>query len=241
MTDQLRIIGLLGKSRAGKDTVGQFLVEHDKRGTTLAFADKLKETVMDLFGATHDDLYTEEGKRKKTEYPLLKCPACASIRCEQVADSQVLCLKCTAVGEPKSFNTFWEWREICQFVGTEGGRFVDQNVWVRHALKRASVLLDVAAPNHFRKGAKASKFVAITDCRFKSEKAAIEKYGGEVWRIRRPEVDHKTTGLAGHQSETEMDTIPDTEFAAVIHNDATLDVLRAKTIEQLDRYLHRHE
>lgn len=241
MTDQLRIIGLMGKSKSGKDTVGQMLIEHDPRGATLAFADKLKEVVMDLFGATRDDLYTEEGKRRKTDYPLLKCPACSSIRCERVAESQVLCHKCTAIGAPASFETHWEWREVCQHVGTEGGRFVDQNVWVRHVLTRATILLDSAAPNYFRNGAKPRNFVAITDCRFKSEKAAIEKYGGVVWRIRRPETDHRSTGLVGHQSETEMDTIPDTEFAAVIHNDATLDVLRAKAIEQLDRYLRRDE
>ena len=98
------------------------------------------------------------------------------------------------------------------------------------------------APNHFRKGAKASKFVAITDCRFKSEKAAIEKYGGVVWRRSgAPETDHQSTGLAGHASETEMETVPDTEFDAVIRNDASLEVLRARAAEQLERYLRRGE
>ena len=128
MTDQLRIIGLMGRSKSGKDTIGSMLVEHDPRGATLAFADKLKEVIMDLFGATRDDVYTDEGKRRKSPFPLLKCPACQSIQCERVADTQVLCRKCTALGEPKSFQTHWEWREICQFVGTEGGRFVDENV-----------------------------------------------------------------------------------------------------------------
>lgn len=234
----MRLIGLMGKSKSGKDTVGQMLVEHNTKGATVAFADKLKETIMDLFGATHDDLYTEEGKSKKTEFPLLKCPACQSIRCERVAPTQVLCNQCTAVGAPQAFATFWEWREIAQFAGTQYGRFVDENVWVRHALKRASDLLEGRI--NPLDGERTRLFVAITDCRFKSEMAAIKKFGGEVWRIRRPATDKRATGLAGHQSETEMDTIPDTEFNRVINNDATLEVLRNKAVEGLEEFLRAH-
>lgn len=239
---QLRIIGLMGKSKSGKDTVGQMLVEKDPRGATLAFADKLKEMIMDIFGATHDDLYTDEGKKSKTKFPLLKCPACSSIQCESASDAQVLCRKCTAVGERKSFMTHWEWREIAQFAGTEFGRFVDKDVWVRHAVKRARYLLGVHGPDEVVPTRfKPQSFIAITDCRFKSEKAAIVAAGGEVWRIRRPETDNRSTGLVGHQSETEMDTIPDNEFAVVLNNDATLEVLRAKVDEQFGRFLKRHE
>jgi hypothetical protein len=225
----MRLIGVMGRSRSGKDTVGQMLVEHNPKGATLAFADKLKETIMDLFGATYDDLYTDEGKAKKTKFPLLKCPACGSIQCELVAESQALCRKCTAIGDPKGFETFWEWREIAQFSGTEFGRFVDQNVWVRHALVRANVMLK----QHTK------LFVVITDCRFKSEMNAIKEAGGEIWRIRRPSTDKSAVGLSGHKSEAEMDTIPDSEFHRVIHNDASLDVLRQKAVEGLKEFLQR--
>jgi hypothetical protein len=238
----MRLIGLMGKSKSGKDTVGQMLVEADPRGATLAFADKLKEVIMDLYGATHDDLYTEEGKCKKTPYPLLKCPACSGIRCERVAPTQIVCHTCTAVGEPQAFSTFWEWREIAQFAGTEFGRFVDENVWVRHALTRAEFLLGESALKLVERDGVAVQprlFVAITDCRFKSEMAAIKKHGGEVWRIRRPATDNRATGLKKHQSETEMDTIPDSEFNRVIVNDATLEVLRQKAVEGLKEYLQR--
>ncbi len=227
----MRLIGLMGKSKSGKDTVGQMLVEHDPRGATLAFADKLKEMIMDLFGATHADLYTDEGKASKTKFPLLKCPSCKGIRCERVTSAQVVCHTCTMVGEPQAFSTFWEWREVAQFGGTEFGRFVDENVWVRHALERASVMLE--DPKHPK------LFVAITDCRFKSEMKAIKAAGGEIWRIRRPVTDKRATGLVGHQSEAEMDTIPDSEFHRVINNDADLKVLRGKVIEGLKEYLQR--
>lgn len=225
----MRLIGLIGKSKSGKDTVGQMLVEANPKGVSLAFADKLKEVCMDLFGLTHDDVYTDAGKDKKTDLTVYQCPSCQSIDCHLVAPTQVLCKGCTAVGEPKAFAAFWTNRMILQFLGTEGVRRIDKDAWVKHALRRAATLLDDSKHPKL--------FVAITDCRFKSEMIAIKKAGGEVWRLRRPSTDHKAQGLAGHASESEMDTIPDSEFHRVIHNDATLDVLRAKAIDGLKTFL----
>jgi hypothetical protein len=239
----MRLIGLMGKSKSGKDTVGQMLVEHNPKGATLAFADKLKEVCMDLFGLTHDDCYTEEGKAKPTDLPVFKCPACGSINCMLVASTQVLCNKCTAVGEPKSFASRWTPRMILQFIGTEGVRHIDKDAWVKHAIKRAEHLLTTTRGSGSTDGSTPSTttppklFVAITDCRFKSEMVAIKAAGGEIWRIRRPSTDNSAQGLAGHASETEMDTIPDSEFNRVINNDASLDVLRGKAIEGLKEFL----
>jgi hypothetical protein len=236
----MRLIGLMGKSKSGKDTVGQMLVEANPNGATLAFADKLKEVCMDLFGLTRDDVYTEEGKAKLTTLPLYKCPACSSIDCHLVAKTQVLCKACTAVGEPQAFASFWSNREILQFIGTEGVRRVDKDAWVKHALRTAAHLLEGNAVGRTSNSAPVA-FVAITDCRFISEMAAIKKAGGEIWRIRRPETDRKAAGIAGHQSETEMDTIPDSEFHRVINNDATLEVLRGKATEGLKEFLRNFE
>lgn len=239
----MRLIGLMGKSKSGKDTVGQMLVEHDKRGATLAFADKLKEVCMDLFGLTHDDVYTEEGKSKVTDLPLFKCPACQSINCMLVATTQVLCNDCTAVGAPEAFASFWTNRMILQHVGTEGIRRVDKSAWVKHAIKRADHLLTASHGGGSTDGTTPTTstppklFIAVTDCRFKSEMAAIQKAGGEVWRIRRPVTDRTGQGLAGHASETEMDTIPDSAFDLVINNDSSLDNLRARSVEGLKRFL----
>jgi hypothetical protein len=233
----LRLIGLMGKSKAGKDTVGQMLVEHNPKGITLAFADKLKESVMDLFGATHDDVYTEEGKDRQTKFPVYKCPACGSIDAFLEAPTQVVCKGCTAIGEPAAFASFWTWRMVLQHEGTEGGRRIWDQVWVTHALERARMYLDDPR-KHFEDATLTPRlFVAITDCRFKSEMKAIKDAGGEIWRIRRPETDRKSQGLRGHKSETEMDTIPDSEFHRVINNDASFDVLRGKAVEGLKEFL----
>ena len=236
----MRLIGLMGKSKSGKNAIGDMLVAHNPKGATLAFADKLKEVCIDLFGLSHDDCYTEEGKAKPTDLPVFKCPACGSINCMLVATTQVLCNGCTAVGEPKTFASFWTPRMILQFVGTEGIRRVDKDAWVKHAIRRASDMLGEGALRIVERDGKPvspALFVAITDCRFKSEMAAIKAAGGEVWRIRRPATDKSAQGLAGHASETEMDTIPDSEFNHVINNDATLDVLRGKALIGLKEFL----
>lgn len=226
MTDQLRIIGLMGKSMSGKDTVASMLLNADAHGAKLAFSDKLKEVCRDLFGFTPEDVDTEEGKNRVTDFPCYKCPACGSIDAEKVSQYQAACKGCNAAGEIESFKSAWTVRMAMQHLGIEGVRRIDENAWTRHAFDRAKGLL--ASPFY--------KFAVITDCRFKSEAEAIWKAGGEVWRIRRPSTDHRTVGIVRHPSETEMDSIPDASFQSVIVNDGTLDNLRDKALESLKRF-----
>lgn len=222
----MNLIALMGRSKSGKDTAGKMLLDaRPGQGASLAFADKLKQTCMDLFDLSHDDVYTEEGKERPLhELPCLKCPSCGSIATEPVSTIQVICTKCNAIGERTGFESTWTPRMVLQHIGTEGCRRVDQSVWVNFALREATRQLNDV------------KFVAITDCRFRSEADAVWKVGGEVWRIRRPATDRVGQGLAGHASETEMDTIPDNQFQAVIANDATLDVFRGKLETALARF-----
>lgn len=227
----MNLIALMGRSKSGKDTAGKMMLEAlPGQVRTLAFADKLKQVCMDLYGLSWDDVYTEEGKsRQLTDLPLMKCPACGSIETEPMSTTQVLCMKCQAVGERPGFVSCWTPRMILQHIGTEGCRRVDSAVWVKFALRQAARHLE----GH---GTAPVKLVAITDCRFRSEADAVWKAGGEVWRIRRPSTDNSAQGLAGHASETEMDTIPDSLFQNVIVNDGTLDHFRVKVDAALARF-----
>jgi hypothetical protein len=56
-----KIIGLIGKAKSGKDTAAQHLV-NNWNFKRVAFADKLKEICMDLFGLTEQQVNTQEGK-----------------------------------------------------------------------------------------------------------------------------------------------------------------------------------
>lgn len=236
---KLPIIALLGKSKSGKDTAGQMLLDFQSRGVRVAFADKLKQICGEMFGLSDAQMNTEEGKAAPTELRCMMCPLCHGINCEEVKlerEWKVACLnpKCNAVGEKESFRGFWSPRMILQYVGTEGMRRIDPNVWVNYALRKAKEHLDghgVGATNDYK-----PSFVVITDCRFRSEMAGVVAAGGEVWRIRRPETDKTSSGLTQHASEVEMDTIPDGEFNRVIVNDGGLSDLRTKMSAALSQF-----
>lgn len=212
------IIALMGRAQCGKDTIGQLLADA-LGGTTVAFADRLKEICRELFELSGDDVATDEGKNRATSFACLRCPACGSIEVIRHTTTQVECKSCTLVGEPGGFASAWTPRMILQHVGTEGIRRVDPDAWVRVALRRIDQQLAGPLPPNI---------VIITDCRFRAEADAVWRAGGQVWRVRRPSTDHAARGLGGHSSETEMDTIPDTMFQRVINNDGSLTQLETK-------------
>lgn len=239
---RLNIIALMGKLQSGKDTAGQMLIDVGG-GARVAFADKLKQICGEMYGLTHEQMNTEEGKAQKTELPCLRCPLCQGITCHEVKldrEWKAECLNpnCKAVGEVKSFRDFWTVRMILQHVGTEGMRRVDANVWVRYALGHATTLLQ-GHTTYARSMAKPPNFVVITDCRFRSEMAGVVAAGGEVWRIKRPDTDVTSSGIVNHASEMEMDSIPDSEFNRVINNDGSLSDLKTRVSAALTQFIDR--
>lgn len=223
----MKLIAIMAKATAGKDTVSSMLLEKEPRGATIAFADKLKEICMDLYDLSHDDVYTEAGKNRVTSYPCLKCPSCGSLDVSIVTTTTSECKACNSIGEAKAYESFWTVRMILQYVGTEGLRRVDDKVWVRQALKRIKAQF-ADRP-----------FVILTDCRFLSEAKMVWEAQGEVWRLRRPSTDNKGQGITRHSSETQMDEILDAQFQYIINNNGTLDNLRAKVHIGLSNFLER--
>ena len=231
MSNNLPIIALLGNAHSGKDTAGSYIVEASG-GMRMAFADKLKTICAEMFGLSHEDLYTEEGKNRLTDFDCLRCPKCQSMSVEVVKleDSRppypLGCDACSAVGEAKVFKSKWTPRMIAQYIGTEGFRRVSPNVWIDYLLKNARRVLT------------SKPLVVVTDTRFRSECEGIWRVGGEVWRIKRPEAQGNV-GIAGHASETEQNSISDNECQAVIMNDDSLDTFRGRVLAQLARFTER--
>jgi hypothetical protein len=204
------IIVILGHARVGKDTAGNWIADAGN-GSTLAFADRLKEICGELYGLSYEDMYTDEGKRRVTRFSR-----------GVGVDSQ-----------GHAHDRYWTVREILQHFGTEGCRAVDPDVWVRIALDEARVRLTQRyAANH-------GDVVAITDGRFRSECEGVWKAGGEVWRIRRPGANG-AVGIANHQSETEQDGIRDDECQAVIENDSTIEVFKERVLSAFSSWKARH-
>jgi len=225
--EKLNVIALMGRSKAGKNTAGEILCSVGN-GVQLAFADKLKSIAGEMFNLSSSDMNTEEGKAAPTKLPCLLCPICRAIEAEEFTQDNsklVRCKICGVIGDQSVFKGFWTPRTILQFLGTECFRKISPAVWTDYALKTAREKLANGAP-----------LVVITDLRFQNEAEAVWAAGGQVWRIRRPETDELATGLKGHASESEQDSIPDSKCQAVIMNDGTIDTLRGRLVGEFNKW-----
>ena len=87
-------------------------------------------------------------------------------------------------------------RVALQTLGTEWGRKLHEDLWIKYGLTKALDRL------RFWPG------VVIPDCRFANEFKAIQQVGGRVVRLKRAGADG-SVGIVGHASEREQQTIPD--------------------------------
>jgi hypothetical protein len=150
-----KLIGILGKAGAGKDTV-RGILEAEHAYTGLAFADPMREMLQRLFDvAKLPDQYRTSRTLKETPLPELQI----------------------------------SYRQMMQKLGTEWGRSLKEDLWVRLAKSRVE--------------ADSSKNYCISDVRFKNEAAWIKNQGGVLWRVERPNVD----SVQLHVSEVEADDI----------------------------------
>jgi len=123
-------------------------------------------------------------------------------------------------------------RWAMQSLGTEWGRdMVSQDLWVNALALRMAKFSDP------------KQRVVIDDCRFPNEVAMIHGLDGELWRVRRPNVEPKVSFLSRllvrwglskkiHPSEIYW---PRFEVDAEIVNDGTLGDLQAETNRILRR------
>ncbi len=88
----------------------------------------------------------------------------------------------------------WTGRRILQYVGTECFRSIHPEIWSREMIGRAENILNTGQTH----------LVVVTDVRFLSEANAIQRAGGMVVRIKRPEADDVSST---HASETELVSI----------------------------------
>ena len=217
----MRIIGLVGAYKSGKDTVGQYIVDN-YNGTRYAFADKLKKVCSDVFGIPLENFYDQDLKDTFTTIPCVRCAICQSVNIHRV-DDLVMCLSCYYFKADRSeaewypvadWSTFWTYRGILQHIGTEGFRAISPLTWVNF-VERA--IIAASAQD-------ADAVAVITDVRFREEADMVWKHGGEIWRIKRPGFGADVA----HQSEQGETAIPDAEVQAIILNDGTLDQLKIR-------------
>jgi hypothetical protein len=128
-------------------------------------------------------------------------------------------------------------RVVLQTIGTEFGRSIDDNVWIGATIAIAKKVLtggyvysrdngcvDLAAFIEQHADGTGSTALArvdrggvvIPDCRFRNEVDGVQAAGGRIIRVKRPGAEKVVVGVAGHASEAEQDTIPDTDCDHVI-------------------------
>lgn len=123
-------------------------------------------------------------------------------------------------------------RRACQFIGTEVGRNLDANVWVRSGLDVARRLLEGGCwyepQNGLTWSASARKptGVVFDDARFENELNAIQTVGGKTWKVIRPSTPMLEGDAGAHESEHALDGYDDAKFDAIIVNNKSLADLK---------------
>jgi energy-coupling factor transporter ATP-binding protein EcfA2 len=114
------------------------------------------------------------------------------------------------------------YRRLAQTLGTEWGRNLDPDFWVKLMRSRIE---NVWFTSH------GQACVLITDLRFPNEAKMVEDLGGAVWRI-----SGRSAAIGGgHVSEQHIHSI---QCAEEIDNSGSLADLQDKLQAALDRYTH---
>lgn len=201
----MRIIGVCGSAGSGKSAVADILAR-ECGFVVIALADPLKRFCAEAWGWDRATLWGSSHRRNEPDTRYRM-----------------------ASGE------FLTPRRALQVLGTEFGRTMDPDVWVRLALRMAAEVESgwVYQPNlGVPKGLRYASIpagVVIPDVRFRNEVGAINRAGGKVWKVVRDGAGLE--GEAGlHASEQELGRIPGSEFAAALDNNGTLEELRANVL-----------
>ena len=209
------IIGFAGRKRAGKTCLSKYLTEKHN-GTIVTVADALKHLCCDLCGFKDiEELNYYKDNGTSYSFNPNKAPKWAKTICEQVFGeytenqyNKVLEL----LSEIYTYNI----RELLQFIGTDIIRKY-KPTW--HVDKMVEAINN--AP---------TDLVCVDDIRFPNEREAVEKLGGTVFFVVRPDL---TVDISNHESEISL-TWPEFEDKRVIVNMFTKEFM----FEQFDDALH---
>jgi len=201
MTTTTNLIGICGRKRHGKDSVGRILRAHHGYRLT-AFADAVKRVAMDVYGLSWEQCYGDGPEKEAVDPRWGLSP-----------------------------------RVIMQRIGTEVGRSIHPDTWVKHTLDNVRSASEgegfIEREDTWQRFATvpravAHHFWAVTDVRFPNEADAIRAAGGTIVKVVRPSLGTPTDE---HPSETSVDLVRED---VLISNDGTLVELRAQVEKALN-------
>lgn len=206
------ILGLAGRKKSGKTTVGEYLYQH-WGFQLMAFAAPLKAKVWTLFQVSTNVLHGHPDLRDRTEVPLRSQSFYESVL--RRADHHLSADLSTPLPVDDFKTALAAWRnrmllegrdptvrETLQWFGTDWAQPHDQLVWTTPTIQQALAELQTS-PVH---KAWTGRPVAITDVRFVHEAKAIIAAGGKVWWME-PEdrLPPKQTSQDHHSSEPDRE------------------------------------
>jgi len=246
------LILLSGKAGSGKDTVGEMLEQELGFAQRIALADPIKRFGYHVLEMPEDVLWGPSELRSTAfdRRALAVNYGSSGARLErwigEVAE---------ATGKPGQdvANALHSWfhihvgdlgstggitaRSVLQTLGTEFGRYLDQDVWVKCAKKAADECLAGRIGYdkiHGSTTPKQTNVVIVTDGRFSNEILSVRGWGGIAVKVWNPAARGLEGDAAKHASETEQDTIPDWWFNVKLVNNKKhgLEALRS-TVHQI--------
>ena len=207
----MKVVGLVGQKRSGKDTVAE--VFENLGWYRTSFAKALYREVSEAFGISVSELQDHGMK----EVPWLDLSACKDLEFLELAKalSRVYTLdKGDTLGilseDLKSFKL--SPRRVLQWWGTEYRRKDDTFYWVR----KLSQELEKYKPRH----------VVISDIRELHEAAYVKRTEGHLLKVIRPGLAEDAT--SSHSSEKNLEHI---NVDGKIFNSSTIEHLRNDIIE----------
>lgn len=218
----MKVLGISGWRRSGKDTAGDFLRKHGFM--RVAYADALKANVANFYGLS-DEHMTDQ---KLKEEPLFEYPAYVGDKGSLSITSAFMKELCTASGRKlgqydimlydgdyaylQEEILYWTPRALMIMEGTSK-RSVHKDYWVMQAI------------NKIDKMSKSFKNFYISDMRYKSEAESMKKeFGSEFVSVRINRFDDCPSTDA---SERDLD---DYLFDYIIDNKGTLKEFEDKIL-----------
>lgn len=201
------IIGIAGKARSGKDTLGKEMAKHFKKAYNehyelMAFADALKSMCKDHFGLSTWQVYGNEKEIPDKRYPRPIKPYCEGL------------------GKSELPYSSWTPREIMQELGSFY-RKIDNDFWVKALDER---IKELGNPN-----------VIITDVRHVNECEYVKNNGYliKLTRYFKSDEEAKINGM-DHESETALDGISDGYFDLTVINQQDLEMFKLTAHEVVE-------
>lgn len=209
----MKLIGLAGYKRSGKNTVGDLIAESYPVGHVkcVGLADKLKVAGARALGFYGGDARLIEIMDEFKEHGVI------------------------SLEDPGGHYASITGREFLQYLGTEVGRemFGDE-FWLDLVLPRpAEHVPGMVSEDHRILNQRQLKLrygvdiLVVTDVRFDNEAQRILDLGGQIWEVHRPDV---VPSIARHHSEEPIDR---RFIGATIDNSSDLDSLKFNVKEAL--------